>query len=83
MQTVPNWQAMAQNYYFSANGGFDTMKQMHLNRFCTPANVHFQKEGVVSYHRALRKALPDDARGRLRARQLAEAEFGQFLIGIV
>lgn len=83
MQTVPNWQAIAQNYYFAQHPTVDALRQMHLNRNSTHAEVHFQKEGVVSYYNALRKKWPRGAIAELQCRKMAEAQFGQFLIGIV
>lgn len=84
MQTVPNWQAIAQNYYFAQHPTVDTLRQMHLNRNSTHAEVHFQREGVANYYCNLRSR-PDfkGISGQLRARKMAEAQFGQFLIGIV
>lgn len=93
MQTVPNWQAIAQNYYFAQHPTVDALRQMHLNRNSTHAEVHFQREGVVSYYNAVlarfnrmaaaRELKATNALIQIKARKMAEAQFGQFLIGIV
>lgn len=97
MQTVPNWQAIAKNYCFVVSNRADVTQQMHVNINNEPSQVHFQREGVVSYYKRLlafhSKRMPiggrREGRGLARAamelqcRKMAEAQFGLILIGIV
>lgn len=85
MQTVPNWQAIAEGYYVVANPRADSIRfGSGKQHFATLQDVHFQREGVVSYYKELLAQYDFfGAAGALKARKMAEAQFGQFLIGIV
>ena len=83
MQTVPNWQSIAQGYYVVANPRADSIKfGSGKQHFATLQATHFQREGVVSYYNALRKMWPNGAIAQLQARKMAEAQFGQMLLGV-
>lgn len=93
MHSVPNWQEIAKGYYVSVNRESDTINFARgKNAFTELRYVHAQQVAVQAYYKSILKvargwvadtgARVTDVQVQLRARQMAEAQFGQMLLGV-
>ncbi len=83
MHSVPNWQEIANDYYVHANPSLDSIKFARgKNAYTELRYVHAQQMGVQAYYKSLRKMFPTGMIAQLKCRQMAEAQFGQMLLGV-
>lgn len=93
MQTIPNWQEIAKDYYVHANPSLDSIKFARgKNAYTELRYVHAQQVGVQAYYKSILKvargwvsdtgARVTDVQVQMRARRMAEAQFGQMLLGV-
>lgn len=90
MHRVPDWQEIAKSYYVAVNRESDTINFARgKNAYTELRYVHAQQVGVQAYYRKLlSRALRETAGGHVGAhqmdeiRRMAEAQFGQMLLGV-
>lgn len=83
MHIVPNWQEIAKSYYVAVNRESDTINFARgKNSYTELRYVHAQQVGVQAYYKSLRKMFPTGMIAQLKCREMAEAQFGQMLLGV-